>query len=123
MATNCQLMYTEDEDTTTRRGLDQMDKQAEFERMLNTLRQQLPMLKERYHVQTLSAFGSYARHEQDTGSDLDILVTFSEPPGLLTFMALENHLSDFLGVKVDLVMRSALKRRIGQRILQETVPV
>jgi len=100
-----------------------MDKQANFERMLAILRQQMPFLQDQYHVQTLSVFGSFVRHEQDASSDLDILVTFSETPSLLTFIALENHLSDLLGVKVDLVMRSALKRRIGQRILQETVPV
>jgi len=36
---------------------------------------------------------------------------------------LENYLSDTLGVKVDLVMKDALKPRIGERILNEVVPV
>jgi len=36
---------------------------------------------------------------------------------------LENYLSDTLGVKVDLVMKDALKPRIGERILNEAVPV
>jgi len=100
-----------------------MDKQANFERMLAILRQQMALLQDRYHVQTLSAFGSYVRHEQDVGSDLDILVTFSETPSLLTFVALENYLSDLLGVKVDLVMKSALKPHIGQRISENTIPI
>jgi predicted nucleotidyltransferase len=42
---------------------------------------------------------------------------------LLRFIELENELSDELGVKVDLVMREALKPRIGERILEEVVPV
>jgi uncharacterized protein len=86
---------------------------------LVTLRQQLPELAEKYHVRSLEVFGSYIRDEQTSESDLDVLVTFDKAPGLLQYIALENHLSDLLGVKVDLVMKSALKPRIGQNILRE----
>ncbi len=87
------------------------------------LRQHLPELAEKYHVRSLEVFGSYVRNEQKAESDLDVLVTFDKTPGLLRYIALENHLSDLLGVKVDLVMKSALKPRIGQNILREAVPV
>ncbi|RZB32667.1 MAG: hypothetical protein AEth_00345 [Candidatus Argoarchaeum ethanivorans] len=40
---------------------------------------------------------------------------------LITFVELEEYLSDLLGVKVDLVMKSALKPRIGKHILKEAV--
>jgi predicted nucleotidyltransferase len=90
---------------------------------LVTLRQQLPELAEKYHVRSLEVFGSYVRDEQTSESDLDVLVTFDRAPGLLQYIALENQLSDLLGVKVDLVMKSALKPRIGQNILREAVPV
>lgn len=91
--------------------------------LVEKLRQQLPLLVERYQVESLGVFGSYVRQEQRPGSDLDILVTFREPPSLLEFIALENHLPDTLGVKVDLVMKDALKPRIAERILDEVVPV
>ncbi|MFH0728095.1 MAG: nucleotidyltransferase family protein [Pseudomonadota bacterium] len=87
------------------------------------LRQQLPLLKERYQVMSLGIFGSYVRIEQIPGSDLDLLVSFQEPPGLLKFIEMENYLSDLLGVKVDLVMRDALKPKIGERILKEVALV
>ncbi len=87
------------------------------------LRRQLPLLAERYQVESLGVFGSYVRHDQSPESDLDVLVTFYEPPGLLKFIELENYLSDVLGVKIDLVMKDALKPRIGERILQEVVAV
>jgi len=74
-------------------------------------------------VKSLGVFGSYVRQEQSTGSDLDLLVTFYEPPGLLKFIELENYLTDLSGIKVDLVMQDALKPRIGERILSEVVPV
>jgi len=93
------------------------------DRYLVTLRQHLPELAERYHVRSLEVFGSFVRNEQSPASDLDLLVTFGKTPGLLEFVSLENHLSDLLGVRVDLVMKKALKPRIGANILREAVPV
>ncbi|MGB7873034.1 MAG: nucleotidyltransferase family protein [Anaerolineales bacterium] len=87
------------------------------------LRQQLPLLAEKYGVETLEVFGSYVRAEQKADSDLDILVTFREEPSLLTFIAIENYLSDTLGVKIDLVMKDSLKVAIGEVILNEAMPV
>ena len=81
------------------------------------------MLAERYNVETLEVFGSYVRSEQKKDSDLDILVTFKEAPSLLTFIAIENYLSDLLGVNVDLVMKDSLKPKIGKNILREAIPV
>ena len=42
---------------------------------------------------------------------------------MFEFVRLERHLTAILGVKVDLVMKSALKPEIGKRILSEVVPV
>lgn len=78
-------------------------------------------LQERYQVKELGIFGSYVRQEQTESSDVDVLVEFSEVPSLLKFVNLENYLSDNLGVKVDLVHKSGLKPRLGERILAEVV--
>ena len=94
-----------------------------LEKILELLRQQIPVLAERYSVDTLEVFGSYVRSEQKKGSDLDILITFKEAPSLLTFIAIENYLSDLLGVHVDLVMKDSLKPHIGQYILREAISV
>jgi uncharacterized protein len=93
------------------------------DRYLRLLREHLPELAEEFHVSSLEVFGSYVRNEQTPESDLDVLVTFDQTPGLLRYIELEYHLSDLLGVKVDLVTKDALKPRIGQRILSEAVPV
>jgi predicted nucleotidyltransferase len=87
------------------------------------LRSELPKLESEFDVETLELFGSYVKDKQKTESDLDILVTFKITPGLFKYIQLENHLSDILGVKVDLVMRSALKPNIGKVILSEAVPL
>jgi uncharacterized protein len=54
---------------------------------------------------------------------VDLLVTFSQLPSLLTFIELENNISDRLGVKVDLVLKDSLKPEIGAHILREAMPV
>jgi predicted nucleotidyltransferase len=82
-----------------------------------------PILAEKYKVKEIGIFGSYVRGEQKLKSDLDLLVDFTESISLLGFVHLENELSVLLGIKVDLVMKSALKPRIGKHILEEVVPV
>lgn len=79
------------------------------------------LLQEHYKVRELGIFGSYVRQEQTEASDVDVLVEFSETPSLLKFVNLENYLSDNLGIKVDLVHKTGLKPRIGERILAEVV--
>jgi uncharacterized protein len=92
--------------------------------VLRTLRVHLPELREHYGVRTLGVFGSYVRGEQRPQSDLDLLVEFDACPlTLIHVIALEQHLSDLLGVKVDLVEKKILKSAIGRHILQEVVPV
>ncbi len=83
----------------------------------------LPGLAMAFHIKALGLFGSYVRHEQTPQSDLDVLVEFDEPPSLFEFIRLENQLTDLLGVKVDLVMKEALKPAIGRHILQEYEPL
>jgi len=80
-------------------------------------------LRSKYGVREIGIFGSYVKEEQKETSDLDILVEFEKPLGLLEFVGLKNHLSDLLGVNVDLVMRKALKPSIGKRVLGEVVYV
>ena len=80
-------------------------------------------LREKYGIKEIGVFGSYMRGEQKKGSDIDILVEFypDAEMDLITFVELEEHLSDLLGIKVDLAMKSALKSRIGKNILKEVV--
>jgi predicted nucleotidyltransferase len=74
-------------------------------------------------VRSLGIFGFFVRGEQQTRSDLDVLVEFDRAPTLFGFIDLSDHLTELLGVKVDLVMKSALKPTIGSFILAEVVPV
>lgn len=79
------------------------------------------VLKERFLVKKIGVFGSYVRGEQNKRSDIDILVEFIEDPSMFKFLDLENYLTNLLQIKVDLVMKNALKPRIGKQILSEVV--
>jgi len=85
------------------------------------LNQLLPELIDKYNIESLGIFGSYVRSDETKDSDLDLLVNFTKKPGLLKYIELENYLTDMLQIKVDLVMRSALKPQISKQILEEVV--
>jgi hypothetical protein len=95
------------------------------EKIKKKLEELKPSLEEKFKVKSIGIFGSYVRGEEKKESDLDILVEFEESAdlSLLDFIRLENHLSEELGVKVDLVEKGTLKLRIGKHILEEVVTI
>lgn len=97
-----------------------MEKLEEIKRII---REHKLTLEKQFKVRSVAIFGSYARGEQEEGSDIDILVEFSEPIGFFAFLDLEEYLETLLGTGVDLVSKKALKPRIGENILREMVPV
>ncbi len=96
-----------------------------IEEIKNIIENHKKELKERYGVKEIGVFGSYVRSEQKETSDIDILVDFYPHANmdLIKFVELECFLSELLGINVDLVMKTALKPRIGSYILKEVVYV
>ena len=79
--------------------------------------------KKSFNVKEIGIFGSYLKSEQTKKSDLDILVEFEGPIDFFDYLELEEYLTSLLGIKVDLVMKKALKPNIGKNILKEVVYV
>ena len=100
-----------------------LQNQLEVETYINKLQEMLPELKKKYPIKYMGVFGSYVRGEQSPSSDLDILVEFNGSITLLDYARLENKLSDKLEIQVDLVSKTALKPRIGKRVLSEVVEI
>ena len=90
---------------------------------IEILRKFLRNIEKKFNVNYLGIFGSYVRNEQEQYSDIDILVDFFEVPSLFQFIRLENYLSELLQIKVDLVMKKALKPNIGKHILKEVIEI
>ncbi|MGA3061392.1 MAG: nucleotidyltransferase family protein [Candidatus Bathyarchaeia archaeon] len=84
-----------------------------------------PVLEKEFQVETIGVFGSYCRGEQTKKSDIDILVEFAQEAhiGLFKYVDLELFLSEQLGGKVDLVIKSGLKPSLKDQILNEVVYV
>jgi uncharacterized protein len=97
--------------------------QKSLEYVKKQLQELKPTLKKDFKVETIDIFGSYARCEQTEKSDIDILVTFSEPIGVYRFIEVEKFLKKKLGLKVDLVQKGALLPIIKDQILSETVQI
>ncbi len=74
-------------------------------------------------VKTLAVFGSTARNEATTSSDVDILVTFNQGPTFDQYMETKFFLEDTLGCKVDLVIQDDLKPLVRPEVEKEAVYV
>ncbi len=70
---------------------------------------------DRFAVKYLAVFGSYARNEQRSDSDVDILVEFDSPVGI-EFIDLGDYLESILGLRVDLVSRNGIKPKYFSQI-------
>ncbi|WP_337868533.1 nucleotidyltransferase domain-containing protein [Meiothermus sp.] len=70
--------------------------------VLSILEERLPGLAERYGIKSLYLFGSTARDDADSSSDVDFLVRFEEPT-FEHYIGLKHELEDMLGSQVDLV--------------------
>ncbi|TAJ43887.1 nucleotidyltransferase family protein [Methanofollis fontis] len=87
--------------------------------LLGILRSMKDELRERYHVERIALFGSYARDEQGEGSDVDILVTFGSGADLFDFVGLSQYLEERLEMKVDVVPETALRPEIRREVTRD----
>ena len=69
-------------------------------------------INSRFGVSSLSVFGSVARDEAAEESDVDLLVTFKDTPGIFGFLELKEYLENLLQSHVDLVTRSADRKSV-----------
>ncbi|HDD43962.1 MAG TPA: nucleotidyltransferase [Candidatus Desulfofervidus auxilii] len=91
----------------------------EVKRIINIYRKEL---EEKFKVKNIAIFGSYARGEQTPQSDIDIIVEFKEPVGML-FIHLADFLEEILGIKVDLLTPEAIKKNRIKYINEELIYV
>lgn len=90
---------------------------------IKVLSEHLDEIRQRFGVESLALFGSVARDEARPGSDLDVLVTFKQAPGLFGFMELKQYLEQLMSCPVDLVTEKALKKQLKEKILLEAISV
>jgi hypothetical protein len=83
------------------------------------------ILRERFHVVRIGLFGSYSRGDQNSKSDIDLIVEFEENTQDLFELKikLKSFFKDNLGAEVDICREKYIKPRMRKSILKETVYV
>jgi predicted nucleotidyltransferase len=91
--------------------------------LLKSRREEILRIAARHGARNVRVFGSVARGEADSQSDIDLLVEFKRGTTLLGHAALVQELEDLLGVKVDVVSERGLRDRVRERVLREAVAI
>ena len=93
------------------------------ESVLQALKQKKAELTKQFGVKSLLLFGSVARNETTSTSDVDLLVEFNRPVGYFGLFALQDYLEKLLGCPVDLGTPDSLKPYIKERVMGELIRV
>jgi predicted nucleotidyltransferase len=91
--------------------------------VVQILKQKNAELTKQFGVKSLLLFGSVARNEATSTSDVDLLVEFNRPVGYFGLFALQDYLEKLLGCPVDLGTPNSLKPYIRERIMGELIRV
>jgi uncharacterized protein len=91
--------------------------------VIQILKEKNAELTKQFGVKSLLLFGSVARNEATTASDVDLLVEFSRPVGYFGLFALQEYLEKLLGCSVDLGTPDSLKPYVKERVIGELIRV
>ncbi len=92
---------------------------ASTEELQARLAAALPVLRQRYPIDSIGILGSWARGEQTVDSDVDLLASFNEPVGFFSFLELKEALEALLVARVDLVTPGGLRPQLEERVSRE----
>jgi predicted nucleotidyltransferase len=87
------------------------------------IKQHQNLLADRYGVEVVGLFGSYARQDPEPGSDIDLLAEILRPVSLFELIGAEIYLSEVLGIKVDLIPQRDVREELKETILREAVGI
>ena len=76
-----------------------------------------------HHVRNVRVFGSAMRHDDEPGSDLDLLVEPTSQTTLLDIGAIRFELKQLLGIDIDVLTPNALPDKFRAQVLAEAQPV
>ena len=81
-----------------------------------------PILQQKYPVESIALFGSYARNEQTEDSDVDVMIELNGKMGI-EFFRMANEIEDYLGIKTDVASKNGIKPRYFEFIKPDLIYV
>ncbi len=91
--------------------------------VLDTLRQHKRVLRERFDVTGLALYGSFARNQATSESDLDVLVEFGDPPDWRSYFGAQAYLEDLYGRPVDMSTIREVRSEIRPYVERDAINV
>jgi len=91
--------------------------------VIDILKRHRAELEAEFGVRRLALFGSAARDQMRSDSDIDVLVELAAPVSYERYFALLERLERLLGRRVDLVTERGLKSRARRHVEQDLVRV
>ena len=92
-----------------------------LEELRSRYRRQIVELARKRGAHNVRVFGSVARGEQSSGSDIDLLVDFEPGRSLLDLTGLWLDLEGALGSKVDVVSSRGLRPRVAPEVMRDAI--
>jgi uncharacterized protein len=93
-----------------------------IEELRNTKRAEILRLAARRGAGNLRVFGSVARGENDSDSDIDFLVDLEPGRSLLDLGGLQRDLEELLTSRIDVVSSRGLRDRVREKVLRDAMP-
>jgi len=91
--------------------------------ILDFLKAHKQELEDRFGIEKLALFGSYAKNEEKENSDIDLVVIEMRKKNAFTLLSAKKFLSQSLKKEVDLGLLDSMRPFIRSRIQQEMIYV
>ncbi len=89
--------------------------------IIKNRREEVINIAQKYGAKNVRVFGSMARGEESSESDLDIIVEMEHGSSLLDIIAIKQDIEELLGRKVDVVTEASISPYIRDAVLKEAV--
>ena len=90
--------------------------------IIEKLRAVKPILQKKYSISELALFGSYSRNEQTEKSDIDIMVSLTDPLGF-RFLDMVYELDDLFDKEIQVVSKAGIKPKYFEAIKPDLIYV
>lgn len=87
------------------------------------IRESIIAILRKYDAERIAIFGSYARGEARSRSDIDILVRFARPKSLIQLVQIEDEIKNAIHMNVDLVTENAVSPYLAGTIHRDEVVI